>query len=136
MKKLQGHASLIVAFIAVFAAMAVAFVSGDYFFDLNDDVLMKDILSGAYTGVPESHNIQMLYPISLFISLLYRIGVNIDWYGIFLCACQYFCFGVLIYESVLRVGGLGKKVAVAALEVLAILGFFLPHLLFVQYTVV
>ena len=83
MKKLQGHASLIVAFIAVLTAMVVACFSGDYFFDLNDDVLMKDILSGAYTGVPEGHNIQMLYPISLFISLFYRTGVNIDWYGIF-----------------------------------------------------
>ena len=136
MKKLQGHASLIVAYIAVLTAMVVACFSGDYFFDLNDDVLMKDILSGAYTGVPEGHNIQMLYPISLFISLLYRIGVNIDWYGIFLWSCQYFCFGVIIYESVSAVRTLGKKALVAAAEVLVILGFFLPHLLYVQYTVV
>ena len=135
MKKLQGHASLIVAVVAVFAMMAVACLSGDYFFDLNDDVLMKDILSGAYTGVPESHNIQMLYPISLFISILYRTGVNIDWYGIFLCVCQYFCFGVIVYESVSAVRSFGKKVIVAAAEFMAILGLFLPHLLYVQYTV-
>ncbi len=101
MKKLRGNASLIIAFVAAIIAMIVACLSGDYFFDLNDDVLMKDILSGAYTGVPESHNIQMLYPISLFISVLYRIGVNIDWYGIFLCFCQYFCIGAVIYEIVI-----------------------------------
>ncbi len=136
MKKLQGHASLIVAFIAVLTAMIVACFSGDYFFDLNDDVLMKDILSGAYTGVPEGHNIQMLYPISLFISILYRTGVNIDWYGIFLWFCQYFCFGVIIYKSVSAVRVFWKKALVAALEVLVILGFYLPHLLYVQYTVV
>ena len=123
--------NFIVSLVLTLAIILLAGLFGDYYFDLNDDVLMKDILSGAYTGTPAGHNIQMLYPISLFISLLYRIGVNIDWYGIFLCACQYFCFGVLIYESVLRVCGLGKKVVVAALEVLAILGFFLPHLLFV-----
>ena len=136
MKKLRGNASLIIAFVAAIIAMIVACLSGDYFFDLNDDVLMKDILSGAYTGVPESHNIQMLYPISLFISVLYRIGVNIDWYGIFLCFCQYFCIGVVIYEIVIRTGTLAKKILVAMALTLAVLGLFLPHLLYVQYTVV
>ena len=47
----------------------------DYYFDLNDDVLMKDILAGVYTGAPESRNIQMRWPISALISLLYRIAV-------------------------------------------------------------
>ncbi len=136
MKKLRGNASLIIAFVAVAIAMAVACLSGDCFFDLNDDVLMKDILSGAYTGVPESHNIQMLYPISLFISLLYRIGVNIDWYGIFLCFCQYFCIGIVIYEIVVRIDNLRKKIVIASVLVLTVIGFYLPHLLYVQYTVV
>lgn len=36
----------------------------DFYFDMNDDVLMKDILSGIYTGVPEALNIQMLAPVS------------------------------------------------------------------------
>jgi hypothetical protein len=61
----------------------------DYYFDLNDDVLMKDLLSGSYTGTPEAHNIQMLYPISAMISLLYRLFRHADVYGIFLCLCQY-----------------------------------------------
>ena len=136
MKKLRGNASLILALVAVAIAMVVACLSGDYFFDLNDDVLMKDILSGAYTGVPESHNIQMLYPISLFISVLYRIGVNIDWYGIFLCFCQYFCIGVIAYEIVIRTETIRKKIFVAIALSLTVLGLFLPHLLYVQYTVV
>ena len=41
----------------------------DYYYSLNDDVLMKDILAGVYTGVPESRNVQMLYPLSLLLSL-------------------------------------------------------------------
>ena len=65
----------------------------DYYYDLNDDVLMKEILSGNYTGVPEGHNIQMLWLISAAISLLYRIIRIAPWYGIFLCACQ---FGALL----------------------------------------
>ena len=136
MKKLRGNASLIIALVAVAIIWIVACLSGDCFFDLNDDVLMKDILSGAYTGVPEGHNIQMLYPISLLISLLYRIGANIDWYGIFLCSCQYFCIGIVIYEIVKRTGTISKKILTAIALVPVVLGFFLPHLLYVQYTVV
>ena len=69
MKQSQKFISIIVSAVAVLAVMVVTLMFGDYFFDLNDDVLMKDILSGAYTGTPEGHNRQMLYPISWFISL-------------------------------------------------------------------
>ena len=43
-----------VAVIGVFAACRF-----DYYYDLNDDVLMKDILAGVYTGTPEGHNIRL-----------------------------------------------------------------------------
>ncbi|MBO5998132.1 MAG: hypothetical protein J6P87_00420 [Lachnospiraceae bacterium] len=69
-----------------------------FWFDLNDDVLMKDILSGVYTGVPESRNIQMLYPVSALIAVLYRIFALLPKalytldrggvYGSFLILCQ------------------------------------------------
>ncbi len=72
--------------VLLFVALSFCF---DFYYDLNDDVLMKDILAGVYTGVPEGHNIQMLYPISLFISLFYRVGRGLPWYGIFLCVCQF-----------------------------------------------
>ena len=136
MEKTRANASFIISVLTILTAMLAAGLAGDYFFDLNDDVLMKDILSGAYTGVPEGHNIQMLYPISLFISVLYRIGTNIDWYGIFLCFIQYFCFFVVVYKSLLLVKDIRFKAIVAISELFFILGFFSSHLLFVQYTVV
>ncbi len=136
MRKIRANASFIISVLTILAAMLVAGLAGDYFFDLNDDVLMKDILSGAYTGVPEGNNIQMLYPISLFISVLYRIGTNIDWYGIFLCFIQYFCFFIVVFRSLEHVKDMRFKILVAASELFFILGFFSTHLLFVQYTVV
>lgn len=62
-------ALLTVALLGIFAG-----INFDYYYDLNDDVLMKDILAGAYTGTPEGHNIQMLWLVSAGISLLYRIA--------------------------------------------------------------
>ena len=123
----------------------------DYFFDLNDDVLMKDILSGIYTGSPEGHNIQMLFPISFLISVFYRIKRAFDWYGFFLVFCQYISIFELIYfgVSLVRTGGnktqdnqetAGKHVAyykymvTPLLMLVVVAGLFLGHLLIVQYT--
>ncbi len=111
--------------------MAFAVVVGllyDYFFDLNDDVLMKDILSGAFTSMPEAHNIQMLYPISYVISRFYKLARSVDWYGLFLLICQYFSVTVLIVhfseKKLLRKAGL----------LLFFSGFLMGHLVIVQYT--
>ena len=57
----------------------------DYYYDLNDDTTIKDILSGAYTGVPNGYAIQMLYPLSWFIAILYKAVPQLPWYGLFLC---------------------------------------------------
>ncbi len=104
-----------------------------YFFDLNDDVLMKDILSGVFTGTPEGNNIQMLYPISFVISLFYRLIRGMDWYGIFLLVCQYVSLTVIISfpgKFVRRLNGL----AVSAIGLIISLGLLQGHLIIVQYT--
>nr|MCR4902109.1 hypothetical protein [Butyrivibrio sp.] len=103
-------------------------------FDLNDDVLMKDILSGSYTGDPESRNIQMLYLISAFISIPYRIIRTLDWYGIFLCFCQIGCIFLLVYRSMSFAKSFYGKAILLITEITVILGLMLNHLLIVQYT--
>ena len=76
----------------------------------------------------------MLYPISAFIALLYRGVRALDWYGIFLCACQFFCLFVIL----LRLLEMGKNMAFKAAAVAFVLALFtggiLTHLIFVQYT--
>ncbi len=126
--------SIIVSFLVVALLMAGAALFGDYYFDLNDDVLMKDILSGAYTGVPEPNNIQMLYPISAFISLLYRLSSGPDWYGIFLCFLQYLCVFVIAERVLSRCRDNTEKAVAAAMVFLFMAGVIGSHFLFVQYT--
>ncbi len=107
---------------------------GDFYFDLNDDVLMKDILSGAYTGVPEGHNIQMLYPVSAFIALLYRAYRGLDWYGIFLCACQFLCVFIMLFRVLAGCRNKAVRVVSAAVILFFMVGGLLSHFVFVQYT--
>ena len=45
----------------------------DFFYDLNDDMVIKDILAGAYTGVPEGRTNQMLYPIGWVLACVYHL---------------------------------------------------------------
>lgn len=106
----------------------------DYYYDLNDDVLMKDILAGVYTGTPESRNIQMLWMVSAALSLLYRIVRIFPWYGLFLCLCHYGCFFLILRRSLRFCTGLLQKLAAALIEGLLFGGLFLEHLVYAQYT--
>lgn len=136
MKKKQAKINLMIAF-CLTAAMAVAVsLFSDCWFDLNDDVLMKDIMSGSYTGTPSGHNIQMLYPISLLISLLYRLAGSFDWYGIFLCGCQYGCLMLLLVRliSLSESNKKGSKIITIVIWAILSVSLLMGHLLFVQYT--
>lgn len=120
-----------------------------YYYDLNDDVLMKDILSGVFTGSPEAHNIQMLYPVSLLISIFYKVYKGVDCYGLYLLLCQYvslfviadYASGVISDAVLLRLEkGIIKekeyllRIPVVILILLVLTAFIPGHLLFVQYT--
>lgn len=116
----------------LFLALSLRF---DFYYDLNDDVLIKDIVSGAYTGTPNAHSIQMLYPLSLLISLLYRIIPVLPWQGIFLCACHGVCFFLIVKRSLSFVEKEISKIILLLTEASLIMTMFLYEAVFVQYTV-
>lgn len=130
----RRHENKIIASVLILLLMLFVGLRYDYYFDLNDDVLMKDILSGVYTGVPEGHNIQMQYPLSMGISLLYRLFPGAPVYGIFLCLCQYGSLWLIVERSLRFCSGTWSKMAVSAVSGIVILTLILPHLVFVQYT--
>jgi len=123
-------ALLLVLLLGLFVAIRF-----DYYYDLNDDMLMKDIISGSYTGTPEGHNIQMLYPISWFLSLFYYIVSKISWYGLFFMACHFGCFYLIAVRSQRFFEKWYEKLSVVLVEGLLILAFLLYEVVFVQYTV-
>ena len=87
----KGGRSVCAAALLTTVLCVITALFADYYYDLNDDVLMKDILAGIQTGTPTGYNIQMLYPVSAFLALLYRLCRALPWYGLFLCACQWGC---------------------------------------------
>lgn len=107
----------------------------DCYYDLNDDVLMKDILSGTYTGTPSPMNIQMLYPAGLLISTAYKLMPSLPWYGIFLCACHFLCLFLIAKRVISFASGMVKKGMLLLLTIVLFGGLLLSELVFVQYTV-
>ena len=123
---------------AVITLTAIVILTGtlfDHYFEFNDDVLMKDILSGAYTGRPEALNIQMLSPLSAVLSLLYRVTGAVPWYGLFLLACQYLTLGLIIVRALSMTDSLPGRIIMGVTGFLVSAGFLISHLVLVQYTI-
>ena len=51
-------------------------------YQMNDDIVLRAISSGKYTGEPSFYMIFSGFPYSTLLVLLYRITNKIDWYGI------------------------------------------------------
>lgn len=124
----------------------------DYYFDLNDDVLIRDILSGVYTGEPEALTAQLLWPLSALLAGLYRVLPGVPVFGAFLWLCQSGSIFLILKRSLDAVSGSAapgkiraagtssvsgslKKLCLSLLETLLIAACLLYHLVFVQYTV-
>lgn len=115
--------------------VAVPAIGFDFYYDLNDDTLIKDVISGAYTGSPGGYSVQLLYPLSWLISLPYRVAPDFAWYGLFLCICQ-FGTAILIAVRLTALFGSPKSRAAALLaELLIFLGLFFRELVIIQYSV-
>lgn len=108
----------------------------DFYYDINDDVLIHDILSGNYTGTPEGHNIQILYPLSFVIALCYKLIREIPWYGLFLCGCQFGCLYLIVQRTISYGKGFLEKLLLLIASTSIFLIFQYNTLVMVQYTVV
>ncbi|MBR6771634.1 MAG: hypothetical protein IKM28_10495 [Lachnospiraceae bacterium] len=106
----------------------------DYYYDLNDDVTMKDIVSGIYTGSPEGRSLQMLYPLGAVIALAYRAFPGLPVYGIVLWLCQYGCIGLVVHRSLQGIRSRRGKLLLLGGEGILILSLLSQQLIFVQYT--
>ena len=64
----------------------------------NDDVMLKSIASGNYTGKPDAHLIYIMYPLGLIFKILYSLGPGISWYDGFMVGLHLLCFFLITYR--------------------------------------
>lgn len=108
----------------------------DFYYDLNDDMVIKDILSGAYSGTPSGYTNQMLYPLGWLLSGIYMLMPKVPVFGIFLCIC----FGISFFMITYRMQNFFQKklvkITVTILMILVFSALMLWELVYVQYSVV
>jgi hypothetical protein len=118
----------------------ILFIAGaccfDLYYDLNDDVLIKDIMSGAYSGTPSGYTNQILFPLSWLISCLYGVFPSVPVYGLFLCGCMGLSLYLVAYRSLSFYEDWKTKAVLLLVEGLVVFGMFWYELIFVQYSVV
>ena len=106
-----------------------------YLCDTNDDVLLRSIVSGTFTGMPDAHLIYIMYPLGLILKALYQLSPNVPWYDGFMIGLHYICWFLLAA----RVGSLfeskWKKIVATLLSYATIVLIDLPYMVMHQYTV-
>lgn len=128
--------NIILSLLVVLGVFSIAACCFDFFYDLNDDMVIKDILAGAYSGTPDGHTNQMLYPIGWLLSGIYRVLPGAPMFGIFLCVCYGICFVMITYRIEKISRNTKTKITTVLLMVLIFFSLVLWELVYVQYSVV
>ena len=103
-------------------------------YSTNDDRMIAEIISGQFTGKPESYAIQMTYGFTWFLSKLYEIARGFNWYGIVLIGVQIFSFGAVLYRLQSFSEKWKNKLYVLAMAILLYIGVWLKVYVQLTYT--
>ena len=83
MKKERGMTGAALAasvFLALIFGMLL-YRSMGFIYAIADDIIMRDIASGAFSGTPDGHLIFVQYAIGFLLSRMYLWLPSVDWYG-------------------------------------------------------
>lgn len=125
MKRLRSRKEKGICRLVLLLLMVAATLLYSPVFYLNDDVTMRSILSGAYTGTPNGHAVYMQYPLTGLLALLYRLLPMCPWMELCFAGCIWVCMVLVAEEFTDKVWG----------SLFAVL-LFLPFYLYMHYTIV
>lgn len=145
----KRYGNYILTFLVMAVNVLLLGICFDFYYDLNDDTMMHDIMAGIYTGTPDGHNMQTLYPLGAVLAFCYRLCRQIPWYGLFLCLCQFGCFYLVgvrlcnLADNAFFLAGTQsggkfsgwKKLLFLLTMSLYLWGVCLPHFINIQYTI-
>lgn len=71
----------ILSFMAAMVYMASALFLWHPYYCINDDYIIRDILSGRFSGVADAHIYNVIYPFAYLLKILYEITKRVDVWG-------------------------------------------------------
>lgn len=108
----------------------------DLYYELNDDMVIADILSGKYTGIPEARTNQLLYPLGWFLSFCYRLLPQAPIYPLFLSAAIGVSLWMIYFSSLSLFAEKKSKLGCGILLFFLSCVLITRQMVLVQYTAV
>ena len=94
-----------------------------FVYGIIDDRSMMEIVSGQYLGMPDPHTIFMGYWYSLFLTGLYTVLPNVDWYAFCYIVMQAMCMILILFRLVRERERKWEKVLCAVLALSSFAAF-------------
>lgn len=128
-------------FEAVFAFLVTLVVSVGisvvfgYCFRSNDDAMLRNIVSGNYTGTPDAHLIYIMYPLGILWKCLYTAFPKVAWYDLFMVGMHYLCWYMFLFRLGQQFETKSRKALSIILGLGALVIIDLPYVVMHQYTI-
>lgn len=123
------------AFALVLLIAIVTTVKFGYVYSTNDDVMIKSLVNGTFTGTPENHVVYVTFIAGLIWQFLYGIFPNFSWYDFTMVGLHYLCwFFLIVRVSQQSKGCIGKATAMILFTTLLCVVDF-KYLIIHQYTI-
>lgn len=105
-------------------------------YGFNDDVMMRSILSGTYSGTPDGHAVYMRYPLTGILSTLYRVSSRIPWLTLFFAGCMAVCLFLILKTVCESLKGRVYRILGVTLTAEVLIMLLARHYFVMHYTIV
>ncbi len=126
----------------IFAVMLIVFVATlvtiklGYVYSSNDDVMMRNIINGNYTGSPDSHLIFISFLMASLWKKLYEIFPNVSWYDLFMVGLHYLCWFLIVVRLGQQMSNKKCKIIIMLGAIILLVVVDLKYLVISQFTVI
>ena len=93
-----GAALAASVFLVLFYGIVI-YNSMGFIYAIADDIIMRDIASGAFTGTPDGHLIFVRYLLGFLLSCCYQMNAAVDWYGFFMAGVILLGLAAVLYRG-------------------------------------
>lgn len=133
--KRNNRIVLLVGLAMVAGLFVVLFKKFGFLLGSNDDILLRSLASGNYTGKPEAHLIYMMYPLGLIFKGLYSILPDVMWFDGFVTFINFLCVFLIIVRMGRVFERLSNKLISMVLTFTILMIVDVKFLVMNQYTV-
>lgn len=102
----------------------------------NDDFAINQLISGQYTGTPETHLVHIGYLMGVFISSLYKGVSSVPWYSIYIVSCAYLSCVLVFSKFIKYAEKIWQKIILCLISLFLMYGFLFAHIISFQFTTV